>query len=121
MTKEITNKLNSQMARNVAEAFVKQRLLTPAGYFNYYTVIVGEDLNHKPETIYADVLPVNEILITNTKTAINIFHEKCNPLKEFLVKVSVDLKTENLSSEILHKPLKLKTLTANTEVGGQKN
>ncbi|WP_157638113.1 hypothetical protein [Flexithrix dorotheae] len=94
------------MARNAAIKYVKERLLKPNGYFNFYIVIVGEDKNHGPETIYTDVLPIDDQLITDTKTAINIFHAKCNPEKEFLVKVKFNSETKNLIPEILHIPRK---------------
>lgn len=71
------------------------------GYFNFYIVRVGIDEMHQPDTIYVAELPLSTLLITNIQTAKDLFMEKCNFKKEYLVKVLFDNSKKKLYSEIL--------------------
>lgn len=86
----MNSNLNLEKAKNAAYLYVhnKWNPFESNGFFNFYYVIVGEDLNHQPETVYAECFP-NELTINNDKTAKEIFYKKYRN-NEYLLKVIVD-------------------------------
>ena len=96
--------LNLEKAKNAAYLYIhnKWNPLESKSYFNFFYVRVGEDLNHKPETVYADTLP-NELSITNDKTAKEVFYKEC-PNNEYLLKVIVDKKEQKMEVKLISAP-----------------
>jgi hypothetical protein len=100
------NNIKPQEARQYAEFFVNERYkpLEAANFFNFYFVIVGEDVNRAPNSIYADNLPINELSLVNSSKAARVFVEKCDYQNEYLVQVKIDRKNKKVDSKILMSP-----------------
>ena len=98
--------LNIEKAKVVAKLYIERKWnpLDSKGQFDFYYVRVGEDLNHKPETIYAESLP-NEFAINNDKVAKEIFYSQI-PNDDYLLKVIVNKEENILDVKIISKPNK---------------
>lgn len=77
------------------------------GFSSYY-IRIGEDVNPQPNSLYADTLPVSEMLLANDAMAINVFMDKCDTKNEYLIKVIVNQKSKNLDTKILMSPANLR-------------
>lgn len=99
-------KIKSFDAEAYAQYYVNENYkpLESKSGFSFYYIRIGEDKNHKPDSIYADTLPISELLLRNDSTAVNVFVENCNTKIEFLIKVMVDWKNKKLDSKILMSP-----------------
>jgi len=98
--------LTDEIAKLCAEKYVKEhfKVFESSSQFSHFFVRVGQDLENMPNDIYADSIPVNEMLLTSRKSAITAFYDTCPYQKEFLIQVKVSLQKKKLVSEILRKP-----------------
>jgi len=104
---EQTN-LDEIIAKNVAIEFVNQKYnpLNSNGRLSSYFVVVGEDHNHSPNSIYAENLLNNELDAISNKDATNVFFTKEDYDSEFLIRVYPDIKNHQLMATVLYTPSK---------------
>lgn len=100
------SKLKSFDAEIFAMLFVDHKNPFESGLFSYF-VKVGSDESQKPDSIYADDLPISELLLIKNSDAVNVFCEKCDTENEYLIKVLVDKKEKKLETKILMRPTNL--------------
>lgn len=99
-------KLKSFNAEAYAKYFVNEKykpLESVSGFSSYY-VRIGEDEKHQPDSVFADTLPVSDVLLANDTIAVDTFIEKCDTKSEYLIKVAIDWKNKKLDSKILMSP-----------------
>ena len=98
--------LNDTIAKNCAEEYIRRTMNTETsnGGFSSFFVRIGEDLSHKPNTIFAENLPTSQLRITSRKEAKNIFYKECNTNQEYLLQVDFNPISKELTPEIICKP-----------------
>ncbi len=93
--------ITPEMAKQVALSFVEKRHnpLGTNGYFNLYFVVVGIDLSHKPNSIYAEPLFENQLEVSTVRDARKYFYKNRNSNTEYLIKV-----TNQMEADFVYKP-----------------
>jgi hypothetical protein len=102
----MTTKLKSFNAEAYAKYYINEKhkpLESVSGFSSYY-VRIGEDEKHQPDSVYADTLPINDVLLANDTIAVDAFLEKCDTDSEYLIKVTIDWNNKKLDSKILISP-----------------
>ncbi|OWY19868.1 hypothetical protein C7N43_25250 [Sphingobacteriales bacterium UPWRP_1] len=99
--------LTKEMARQTAELYVNMRYKPfdkeTKSTITIHYVVVGKDEQHEPP-IYADLIPVNTLLIENDETANKLFWQMCKPDEEYLIKVVIYLSSKKMQTVVISSP-----------------
>jgi len=95
--------LNDEMAKVTAVRYIEAKFnpLKSDSYFTFYYVVVGQDLSHQPNSIYAEGLPEHILLVNDDKTAKESFYKNTESQKQYLLKVKVDKENSALKASVI--------------------